>query len=340
MGDPEGMDTAERMLFEVARRSGPYWHYWISCMQFTRQLSGGRLTDAESTHRKARSDQRQFSADIAPGADAVQSYLLRRESGDLDRIAPLITGHEEFGARWMPGLLALYTELKMVEPARQALAWMLDRASSGIWDQSDRRAQLVFMAEAALWLEDRDAASKIRPWLADYAGMNLMIGQFVATLGSADRYLAQLDSLCVVGEPAELLQTAIQMDRKLGAHLYVAYSWVAMAAHLRRTGAEAEKIREATDSARSIAEPAGLERVLGLLREFEGSSRTSGYEPLTGREVEVIRLLADGLSNRDIANRLVISEHTAANHVRSILFKINAENRTQAAIYARDRGIS
>lgn len=339
-GDADGMDTAERMLLEVARRSGPYWHYWITCMQFTRQLAGGRLRDAESAYQKIRRDQRQFAAEIAPGADAVQSYMLRRESGALERIAHLVTGEEQFGTRWMPGLLALYTELEMVQPARRALTWLLDRALTGTWDPSDRRVQLVFLAEAAVWLEDRDAASKIRPWLADYAGSNIMVGQFVAPLGSADRYLAELDSLCGTGDPLQSLQKAIQMDRRMGAHLHVANSWVAMAVHLRRSGAAVGEIREAADSARSIAEPAGLARVLRMLRMLDQSSRPYAEDGLTSREVEVIRLVADGLSNRDIAARLFISEHTAANHVRSILFKIDAENRTQAAKYARDRGLA
>lgn len=56
--------------------------------------------------------------------------------------------------------------------------------------------------------------------------------------------------------------------------------------------------------------------------------------------MEVLSLLAGGLSNRLIAQRLFISENTAANHVRNVLGKIGAGNRTQAAIYARDHGIS
>ena len=55
---------------------------------------------------------------------------------------------------------------------------------------------------------------------------------------------------------------------------------------------------------------------------------------LTDREIEVLRLLAGGLSNREIGARLHISSNTAANHVRSILMKTGAANRTQAAMYA------
>jgi DNA-binding NarL/FixJ family response regulator len=53
----------------------------------------------------------------------------------------------------------------------------------------------------------------------------------------------------------------------------------------------------------------------------------------------VLRLLGAGLSNRDIAARLVISENTAANHVRSILAKTGSGNRTQAAVYAAAAGL-
>jgi DNA-binding NarL/FixJ family response regulator len=62
-------------------------------------------------------------------------------------------------------------------------------------------------------------------------------------------------------------------------------------------------------------------------------------EPLTERELEVLRLLADGLSNREIAARLVLVEGTVKNHVSTILDKLHAANRTQAARVARDQGL-
>ncbi|MBO0810157.1 MAG: response regulator transcription factor [Actinobacteria bacterium] len=55
---------------------------------------------------------------------------------------------------------------------------------------------------------------------------------------------------------------------------------------------------------------------------------------LTARELEVLQLLTGGSSNRDIAVKLRISENTAANHVRSILTKTGAANRTQVAMMA------
>ncbi len=62
-------------------------------------------------------------------------------------------------------------------------------------------------------------------------------------------------------------------------------------------------------------------------------------EALSDREREVLVLLAQGLSNRDIADKLVITEGTVKNHVSNVLGKLQAENRTQAADIARRRGL-
>jgi RNA polymerase sigma factor (sigma-70 family) len=62
-------------------------------------------------------------------------------------------------------------------------------------------------------------------------------------------------------------------------------------------------------------------------------------EPLSEREREVLVLLAQGLSNREIAEKLVITEGTVKNHVSNVLAKLRAENRTQAADIARRRGL-
>jgi DNA-binding NarL/FixJ family response regulator len=60
-------------------------------------------------------------------------------------------------------------------------------------------------------------------------------------------------------------------------------------------------------------------------------------EELSSREVEVLKLLAAGASNREIAERLTLAEGTVKNHVSNILSKLHAENRTQAANLARER---
>jgi NarL family two-component system response regulator LiaR len=61
---------------------------------------------------------------------------------------------------------------------------------------------------------------------------------------------------------------------------------------------------------------------------------------LTRRELELLGLLAHGLTNQDIAGRLSISENTVARHINSILGKLNLANRTQAALYALRQGLA
>jgi len=63
-------------------------------------------------------------------------------------------------------------------------------------------------------------------------------------------------------------------------------------------------------------------------------------DELTERELEVLRLIAAGLNNRQIADRLVISEKTVKTHVSSILAKLRVEDRTQAAVYALRHGLA
>jgi DNA-binding NarL/FixJ family response regulator len=60
---------------------------------------------------------------------------------------------------------------------------------------------------------------------------------------------------------------------------------------------------------------------------------------LTAREVEVLRLVATGSTNREIAERLYLSEGTVKNHISRILGRLELRDRTQAAIYARDHGL-
>ena len=78
-----------------------------------------------------------------------------------------------------------------------------------------------------------------------------------------------------------------------------------------------------------------------LMRELQRVSNLAPIEePLTAREVEILRLVAQGLSNQEIAEKLVISERTVRTHVTNILGKLQLANRTQAALYALREGLA
>jgi DNA-binding NarL/FixJ family response regulator len=79
-----------------------------------------------------------------------------------------------------------------------------------------------------------------------------------------------------------------------------------------------------------------------VVQELEGGSprgAMSSYAQLSEREREVLHLVAEGLSNADIASRLVLSEKTVKSHVRNILGKLHLADRTQAAIFAWRQGL-
>ena len=82
-----------------------------------------------------------------------------------------------------------------------------------------------------------------------------------------------------------------------------------------------------------------------LLNEFAAMSRATDERPpmpsprLTDREMEVLRLVAQGLNNRDIAKQLYISENTVKNHIRNIHEKLQVHSRMEAVVRAVREGV-
>ena len=84
--------------------------------------------------------------------------------------------------------------------------------------------------------------------------------------------------------------------------------------------------------------PSIARKVLDELSHPAGSPPTP--EPLTGREMEVLQLVSQGLSNQEIAERLVIGDATVRTHIGNILSKLHLANRVQATLYALRKGLS
>jgi len=113
----------------------------------------------------------------------------------------------------------------------------------------------------------------------------------------------------------------------------------AMGYHLKDSSPDAliDAIRQVNQGVASL-HPSIAKRVL---EEFHHSDKQQlSEEPLTQRELEVLRLIAQGYENRDIAEQLVISEATVRTHVSNILGKLHLASRTQAALYALREGLA
>lgn len=84
--------------------------------------------------------------------------------------------------------------------------------------------------------------------------------------------------------------------------------------------------------------PEIAKKLMNQFVDLEGKTDNVS-EDLTPREIEVLRLIAEGMNNADLAQALFISEKTAKTHVHNILSKLNLADRTQAAIYAYKQGL-
>jgi NarL family two-component system response regulator LiaR len=113
----------------------------------------------------------------------------------------------------------------------------------------------------------------------------------------------------------------------------------AMGYHLKDSSPEAliDAIRQVNQGVASL-HPSIAKRVLEEFQDF-GKQKLS-EEPLTQRELEILRLIAQGLENKEIAEKLVISEATVRTHVSNILGKLHLASRTQAALYALREGLA
>jgi LuxR family transcriptional regulator, maltose regulon positive regulatory protein len=132
-----------------------------------------------------------------------------------------------------------------------------------------------------------------------------------------------------------LLEDAVDRFQRSGAPYESALARIELATSLAALGRTDPAEREAATALESLLElGADADRARWIL---DASARDDGRSPfpeVTPREREVLRLLAEGLTNRQIAERLVVSEHTVHSHVTSIKRKLDLPSRTAAAAYA------
>ncbi|MGH9170065.1 MAG: LuxR C-terminal-related transcriptional regulator [Acidimicrobiales bacterium] len=337
-----GRPEALRAAVEDARRSvgatgQPYYRHVYGCLAHAGAFMQGDFEGARHCADETLKQHDTFGDEMTEGPHGVQMFMLARETGGLERFRPYLDGSENFAGRWVPGLLALYTELGVEFGVRRALRHLMGKDLAARSHEAQWPMELVFLTEAALAVGDADVLRTIRPLLAEYAGMNLVCGTMIAVYGSSERYLGRVAAYAGDHVEADRCFTAaLEMDRHMRSAVHTGETLAHYAAFAAATG-RSGLAEHLAAQARLIAEPIGHARVLRLI---ENVSRVGGPDGLTDRELEVLRLLAGGLSNQEIGSRLHISANTAANHIRSILMKTGAANRTQAAMYATQHDIA
>jgi DNA-binding CsgD family transcriptional regulator/tetratricopeptide (TPR) repeat protein len=333
-------------LFETAGRMRQPFHLHVAEHYASAlALCDGDLPAAESAAARSREWSQLLTGRDASGVHGIQMFGIRREQGRLVELAPVVRvlAADSHGGAWRPGLVAVLAELGMEAEARRELdrlaAEGLDGLRSSLW-----LASVVYLTEACALLADERFAAELYRELARHEGGNVLVGHLVACYGAADRYLGVLAATLGEWERSERhFEAAEALNRSLGARTWLAHTLFEHARMLLARGgphakaAAAPLLGESFSLAREVGLPALTARVTG----YGARVRPDGALPdgLSAREIEILRLVARGLSNRDIGGELFISEHTAANHIRNILRKTGCANRTEAAAYAHTRGL-
>jgi DNA-binding CsgD family transcriptional regulator len=340
--DLEGARRVSAAVREIAERTAqPFMVHVAEHHSAAVALCDGRLEEAEALARRSYEWGRLLTGRDASAIFGLKMFSIRRERGGLQDLAGVVRAlaadRSRLATPWGPGLAALLAELGLREDAERELARLtadgLDPFRTSLW-----LASLVYLADAATLVRDQRVAALVYPELEPFAGENTVIGHVVCCYGAADRHLGMLAG--VLGErdvAGEHFERAMALNRRMGAWTWVAHTAYEHGRLLQGTERGAALAAEAATLAERLGMPPLLSRARALSAPEAASPLPDG---LSAREVQVLGLVAGGLTNRRVASTLSISEHTVANHVRSILHKTGCANRTEAASYAHRHGLA
>jgi DNA-binding CsgD family transcriptional regulator len=283
----------------------------------------GAWSDAMSAAELA--EERLLAGDLgaAFGAYYQQAEVLRLR-GEFARAEAQYLRAAESGWDPQPGLALL-----RLDEGRPALAQSLIRRSAEGADPATRCHLLPALVSIEVAAGDLDAARHGADELAAMARANgsEMLRAITAFADGEVRLAA--------GDPAEAfprLRAAREAWVEAGAPYEVARCRVLMARAWRELGEE-EAAEPEEDLAAAAFADLGAPVALAALSRERGAGR-GGDGSLTGREVEVLRLVARGITNREIAAELHLSEKTVARHLSNIFTKLDVPSRAAATAYA------
>jgi DNA-binding CsgD family transcriptional regulator len=326
-------------LEDIEARFGLH-QYWTHAYRVTLALLRGEWTDLEARIEELLEIGTKMRRDDADGVYGAQMFALNRDLGRLHALAPHIKELAATASKriWEPGLMLICAEIGLLSEARVIFDRLVERNCCAIRRDDMYVACLVFCAETCCALADAGRAEMLYQLLRPYAAQAANHPTAVC-LGATDLYLAML--ACTANWPdlaGEHFAQALTLNRAMRAWPSLARTQFRYGAFMvaregeddRRQGLQ--QLREAEQLARRLEMSRLVIDIDALLH-----ARDPGVtfpDDLTAREVEVLRLLAIGRTNKDVSLVLAISLNTVATHVRNILNKTQCANRTEAAAYA------
>ncbi len=269
--------------------------------------------------------------DPAVGAARYQLAEVLRLQGDLDGAEAAYTEAAAYGHRPQPGLALLRLAQGRTGDAATAIRRALDEAAD---DHARRAALLPAHVEISLAAGDVAAAERSATELVDVAsraGSTYLDGAAAHARGTVA--LLRGDTL----QATEAGRTALQQWRRLETPYEAARSHVLLARAHRAVGDHDTAELEFTTARRALT-TLGATTALAEVDEL-ADQRGDAPGGLTPREVEVLRVVATGASNRAVAEQLVISDRTVARHLSNIFAKLDVGSRAAATAWAYEHGL-
>jgi len=237
---------------------------------------------------------------------------------------------------WLPGQIMLHCELEQYEHARESLQQLGDLRKLPKDDLYV--TSLIYLAESCVALRDKARCSQIYELLMPYRPLNATLPGTLM-LGAISGYLGSLAAtIQCQAEASSLFEEAIAMNTAMRALPFLARTQVDYARLLLACDNPDAHLyaQQLVAAAKPVASKLNL---LPVQNAIAGLQETSSIESLTRREVDILRVVAVGLSNKRIADTLHISLSTVTTHMRNIFRKTGVQNRTEAAEFARRAGL-
>jgi DNA-binding CsgD family transcriptional regulator/tetratricopeptide (TPR) repeat protein len=318
--------------------------YWAASYRVTLALLRGEWSDLEGRIEALLEIGTKTRRGDADGVYGAQMFALNRDLGRLRTLAPEIKKIATSGTEriWEPGLMLLCTEIGLLPEARAVFDRLVEGDCRAICRDDMFLACLVFCAQTCCALEDAPRAESLYQMLLPYAKQTANHPTAVC-FGTTELYLAMLARIANRPDIArEHFDNAVTHNRAMRAWPYLARTLYRYGVFLlgRSTDTERRMGSQQLREAEALARRLGMSRLVVEINSVLHVREGVGFpDELTAREVEVLRLLAIGRTNKDVSLVLDISLNTVATHVRSILNKTQCANRTEAATYAIRNGL-